>query len=83
MNTQQELQKLSELMKKPLENWNPDITWDLTAKRYADMMAKGRATAQAVNALSKEDQLSEKIENLIGAERERHRADALDQYLHE
>lgn len=65
MNTQQELQKLSELMRKPLEKWNPEITWDLTAKRYADIMAKGRATAQAVNALSKEDQLSGKIENLI------------------
>ena len=65
MNTQQELQKLSELMRKPLERWNPEITWDLTAKRYADMMSQGRAMAQTVGALSKEDQLSEKIENLI------------------
>lgn len=65
MNTQQELQLLSELMRKPLEEWNPEITWDLTAKRYADMIAKGRATAQAVGAISGEDQISEKIENLI------------------
>ena len=65
MNTQQELQLLSELMGKSLVEWNPEITWDLTAKRYADMIAKGRATAQAVGAISREDQLSEKIENLI------------------
>lgn len=65
MKTQKELKELSELMSKPLEEWEPEISWDMTAKRYADILAKTRRTALSVGALKEKDQLYEKIGILI------------------
>ena len=52
-------------MSKPLEEWEPEISWDMTAKRYADILAKTRRTALSVGALKEKDQLYEKIGILI------------------
>lgn len=65
MKMQEKIKQLSALMKKPLEEWNPDIYWDMTAKKYADIMAKAKKLLKSDTLLNDYSSLEKDIDILI------------------
>ena len=64
-NLREELRALSRTACLPLEQQNPDITWDRRARAYANSIAKARAIARSAGSLKPGVTLDQEIDGLL------------------